>query len=67
MSGKAKQLQQAQKQQEKKLAQALVDYDNGFGFDNVRKDLKKTSGVRYGYGRMNPNDPGQMKKLHFKR
>eukprot|EP00331_Platyophrya_macrostoma_P008465 CAMPEP_0176431578 /NCGR_PEP_ID=MMETSP0127-20121128/14888_1 /TAXON_ID=938130 /ORGANISM="Platyophrya macrostoma, Strain WH" /LENGTH=449 /DNA_ID=CAMNT_0017813597 /DNA_START=65 /DNA_END=1414 /DNA_ORIENTATION=+ len=67
MSGKAKQLQQAQKAQEKKMAQAMIDYDNGFGFDAVRKDLKKNSGVKFGYGRMNPNDPGQMKKLHFKK
>lgn len=67
MNGRAKQMNQAQKNQEKKMNAALAEYDNGFGFDIMKKDLKKGPGVKYGYGRMNPNDPGQMKKLNFNR
>jgi RNA-binding protein NOB1 len=46
----------------------MLSYENGFGFDDV--DLKQSRGkakIKVGYGRLNPNDVQDMKKIKSKR
>ena len=42
----------------------MLSYENGFGFDDIDfKSNKAKPKIKVGYGRLNPNDVQDMKKI----
>lgn len=42
----------------------VLSYENGFGFDDVDLKQSRAKGkIKVGYGRLNPNDVNDMKKI----
>lgn len=46
----------------------MLSYENGMGFDDVDfKQSRPQTKLKVGYGRLNPNDTQDMKKIKMKR
>jgi hypothetical protein len=42
----------------------MANYNNGIGFDDIDYKQKKTvQKIQVGFGRLNPNDPKDMRKI----
>lgn len=67
MKGIQQRLQRYQKQQDQKYNKLLKQYEMGIGFDDIDyKQKKAQQKIQIGYGRLNPNDPADMRKIKRK-
>lgn len=49
------QLRKQTKNEEKQFKQVLLQYDNGYTFDDIKYKQKTQQKVQFGYGKKNPN------------
>eukprot|EP00825_Cyclidium_porcatum_P016209 TRINITY_DN1931_c0_g1_i9.p3 TRINITY_DN1931_c0_g1~~TRINITY_DN1931_c0_g1_i9.p3 ORF type:complete len:229 (+),score=58.17 TRINITY_DN1931_c0_g1_i9:1726-2412(+) len=59
---KKQQIKKQQKDEEKQFKQVVLQYDNGFTFDDIKYKQKTQPKIQFGYGRKNPNENYLKKK-----
>lgn len=56
----------AEKFKEREFYNATQNYENGWGFDDIKKSNKHFKNYEIGYGRKNPNDNAYQAKRRNK-
>jgi len=60
-------MKKAEKYKEKQFYEAQMGLENGWGFEEMKKDNKHFKNYEVGYGRKNPNDNAFQKKKQKKK
>ncbi|EGR30184.1 nin1 rpn12 binding protein, putative [Ichthyophthirius multifiliis] len=56
----------ANKIQDKEYKKNMADFENGFGFGEIRSNKISTRDIQFGYGKINANNPNQFRRYKNK-